>query len=103
MKTSENITEIIITEINGKWGRSNLHNVNIRDSLITPEKIKSIDTEDKEVEVWLVLLENPQARLGYGIAYDETSGEFGLLQFAEGYEPFLIGLYGTFFDALDAM
>jgi hypothetical protein len=103
MKTSENITEIIIKEINGKWGRSNLHNVNIRDSLITPEKIISINTEDKEVEVWLVLLENLQERLGYGIAYEEKSGKYGLIQFAAGYEPFLIGLYGAFFDALDAM
>jgi hypothetical protein len=45
----------------------------------------------------------PETRLGYGIGYDEESGQFGLLQFTKEYEPFLIGLYGGFFAALDAM
>jgi hypothetical protein len=33
----------------------------------------------------------------------KPAGQFGLVQFAEGYEPFFIGLYGDFFDAFDAM
>jgi len=37
------------------------------------------------------------------VGYDEKSKTFGLLQFAKGFAPCLIGLYGGFFETLDAM
>ena len=55
------------------------------------------------MEAWLVLLENPKQQLGYAVVYDERSGQFGLAQFAAGYEPCLIVIYGDFFAALEAM
>ena len=63
-----------------------------------------VDVEgENEVDVWLVLVENPEERLGYGVAYDEKAGKFGLMQFAEGYSPCLLGLYGGFWETLEAM
>ncbi len=62
-----------------------------------------IDLHEKTTNAWLVLLEDPECRLGYGIVYDETANEFGLVQFAVGYEPCLLGLYGDFFSTFEAM
>jgi len=69
----------------------------------TPETQFVTAKDEREVEAWLVLLEDPKGTLGYGIAYDEETERFGLIQLAKGYEPCLLGLYGGFFDALDAM
>ena len=60
-------------------------------------------SDEKPVDAWLVLHEDPKKEFGYAVVYDERSGEFGLAQFAEGYEPCLIGIYGDFFTTLEAM
>lgn len=102
--TSDQVHNIVLTEIGDRWAGTNLHGVDLRRCLIQPEQILAVDVVDeKDISVWLVLLENPEARLGYGIAYDEKSGKFGLVQFAKGYAPCLLGLYGGFWDALKAM
>ena len=72
--------------------------------MIEPRKLTFVTAKDEqEVEAWLVLLEDPKGTLGFGIAYNERTEQFGLIQMVKGYEPCLIGLYGGFFDALDAM
>jgi hypothetical protein len=102
--TSDDVHNLLLTEIGDQWDRSNLHGVDLRRCLMRPEVIVAVDAVDEsDVEVWLVLLNHPDTRLGYGVAYDEKSGKFGLLQFVEGYAPCLLGLYGGFLDALDAM
>lgn len=102
--TSDEVRNLVLAEIGNCWDRSNLHGVDLRRSLVAPESLVAVEVvNERDVEVWLVLLEDREKRLGYGIAYDEKSGKFGLLQFAEGYAPCLLGLYGGFFDTLDAM
>jgi hypothetical protein len=94
--TSNEVRDIVLAEIGDQWDRSNLHGVVLRRCLITPEKVHGVDVEGENgVDVWLVLVENPEERLGYGVVYDGKTAQFGLMQFAEGYSPCLLGLYGA--------
>lgn len=103
MMMPKQIENIVLDAIADKWSKTNLHGVNLRKCLVRPERIIALDANEKEKSIWLVLLEVPETRLGYGIGYDEESGQFGLLQLTKEYEPFLIGLSGNFFAAFDAM
>ena len=97
------VKTIVLSKIGDQWHRTNLHHVNLRECLVEPEYVKFIDVSTEQpVHAWLVLRECPFGN-AYGILYDECSASFGLAQFAEGYEPCLIGLYGDFFAALEAM
>jgi hypothetical protein len=84
--TSDDVQSLVRTAIGHDWDRSNLHGVDLRRCLVRPEKLGVVAAADEtDSEVWLVLLEHPEPpRLGYGVAYDEKSGKFGLLQFADG-------------------
>ena len=102
--TSDQVRQLVEAAIGDQWQRSNLHRVDLRTCLIAPRKLTFVTAKDeREVEAWLVLLENPKGTLGYGVAYDEQTQRFGLVQLAKGYEPCVLGLYGGFYDALDAM
>ncbi len=102
--TSTEVRQLVEHAIGDQWNRSNLHHVDLRKSIIDPRSLQFVTAKDeREVNAWLVLLEDPSTLLGYGVAYDEPTGQFGLVQFANGYEPCLLGLYGDFFDAFDAM
>ena len=96
------VKAIVLSEIGDQWHRTNLHRVSRRESLVEPEYLKFIDvTTEQPFHAWLVLRDCPGN--GYGIIYDECSATFGLVQFADGHEPCLIGLYGDFFTTLEAM
>ncbi len=97
------IEGLVLNAIADNWSKTNLHGVNLRKCLVRPERIIALNANEKERNIWLVLLEVPETRLGYGIGYNEESRQFGLLQFTKEHEPFLIGLYGGFFDAFDVM
>ena len=102
--TSDQVRHLVEAEIGDQWNRSNLHHVNLRTCLIEPRKLTFVTAKDeREVEAWLVLLENPKGFLGLGVAYQEQTGRFCLVQLVNGYEPCLLGLYAGFFEALDAM
>ena len=102
--TKDDVQKIVLAEIGDQWERSNLHRVDLRRCLVTPEEVAAINVGDeKEMTVWLVLLECPDTRLGYAIAYEEKSHKFGLVQLAKDYQPCLIGFYGGFFDTLEGM
>jgi len=98
------IQNIVTEAIGQQWDRSNLHGVSLRRCLITPEQITAINVRDEaETPVWLILLEFPETRLGYAIAYHEQSKQFGLVQLTKEYEPCLLGLYENFFEVLESM
>lgn len=103
--TNAEVRELVHAQIAGRWDRSNLHNVSLRECLIEPPRLVTFSdaATDKPVNAWLVLHADPKQQLGYAVVYDERSGKFGLAQFAEGYAPCLIGIYGDFFTALEAM
>ena len=102
---AQQVKQIVEAEIRGEWTRTNLHHVNLRVSLLeTPEMVTAIAAgSEQEVQVWLVLVECPGDTNTYGVAYSEQDSAFGLIQFAEGYEPCLLGIYGGFWETFDAM
>jgi hypothetical protein len=102
--TSTEVRQLVERAIAGEWNRSNLHHVDLRKALIEPAKRTFATVRgDDEVDAWLILLEDPRSELGYGVVYDEGSRQYGLVQFAAGYTPTLLGLYDGFFEALEAM
>jgi hypothetical protein len=101
--TSAEVKAVVLSEIGDQWQRTNLHHVSLRECLVEPEYVKFIDVRTEQpLHAWLFLRECPPDN-AYGIVYDEYSGSFGLAQFADAYEPCLIGLYGDFFTTLEAM
>jgi hypothetical protein len=102
--TSEEVSARVEQEIGGQWDRTNLHHVDLRRGLVTPERLKFVWADGSPApSLWLILRESPKPGPGYAVVYDEASDEFGLAQFAEGYEPCCFGMYGGFFAAFEAM
>jgi len=103
--TAADVRDLVHGQIGNGWDRTNLHNVDLRTALVEPPKRMTFlrASDEKPMEAWLVLHEDPKLKLGYAVVYDEVSGEFGLAQFAKGYEPCLVGIYGDFFTTLEAM
>jgi hypothetical protein len=96
------VKAIVLSEIGDQWHRTNRPHVSLLECLVEPEYLKFIDVRtERPFHAWLVLRCSPGN--GYGIVYDECSANFGFAQFADGYEPCLIGLYGNFFTTLDAI
>ena len=101
--TGSEVATIVNAQIGAQWTRSNLHGLDLRRSLVEPAEIQFKDAHEQLLTAWLVLREDPDGGPGYGVAYEPQSGQFGLVQFADGFQPFYIGTYGDFFDAFDAM
>ena len=98
------ISSIVLAQIGEQWHRANLHGVNLKACLVEPELIEFTTVRDEKLtKAWLVLCEHPNKQNGYAVVFDEATGTFGLAQFAEGYDPCLLGLYGDFFSTLEAM
>ena len=99
------VHELVHAQIADQWHRSNLHHVDLRRCLVEPPRLMTFIDPSSETPcaAWLVFHEDPESERGYGVVFDESSGECGLAQFAEGYEPCLFGIYGDFFAAFEAM
>ena len=104
MNASE-LRKRIEDEIEENWSRTNLHNIDLQTALLSePREITVIDAlGQKKIPVWLVLEECPGANAGYAVVYSEDDAAYGLVQFGEGYEPCLLGIYGSFITTFDAM
>ena len=104
--TATEVRALVGDQIGGDWAHTNHHGVELRRCLLAePRRIAVQLLADAPVTegVWLVLEEEPGAAGGYLVTYSERSGSFGLAHFAPDTPPYLIGEYGGFFDALDAM
>jgi len=100
----EDISRLIEAEVAGNWDRSNAHGVDLRTSLVSPQR-KLFRCQTGETRgLRLVLEENPKSRGGYKIVFDEVRGEFGLAT-ADVTNPvdFFLGIYGSFIESFDAM
>jgi hypothetical protein len=109
---SEDVKALIERHIAGRWDESNLHGVNLRASLVPPVTVpvifrRVIDgrIEDETIQVWLVLEEDPKAKDGYKIVFDETRNMFGLASKGFPKDPHLVldGLYGDFWTTFQGM
>jgi hypothetical protein len=109
---SEDIRKIVEAQIGTAWDTTNLHGVDLRKSLVKPERIQLIarnvkdgELEDKPMEVWIVLIEDPETQTGYRIVANDDGSEFGLASegFKEDKHPVFIGWYGDFLTTYEAM
>lgn len=107
--TPEKLKEIILDEINGEY-ITNWHNIDnsgLQHLLVEPAIIKLIDRKKEQKEYWLVFDEQPgDPKHGYLVVYDEREDRFGLAtksSFADMQTGQLVGLYGSFTDALKNM
>lgn len=105
MITAAEISEIIENEIAGDWAISNAHGVDLKACLADPpEKQVFVDASDNsQVDLWLVLEEDPETRSGYKIVFDESTNDFGLATPSWEGPNMYLGSYGTFLDALESM
>jgi hypothetical protein len=99
------VTKIIADEIHGDWSHTNAHRVDLRASLLSPERQTFQDALDdsKQFDLWLVLEENPKTRGGYKIVFDEQRRQFGLATRDQHGRDIFLGFYGTFIETFDAM
>jgi hypothetical protein len=99
---SEEITKLIEEEIKGNWPQPNPHDVDLKKSLVVPpvkQVFKDSFNDNKEIDMWLVLEEDPDEKNGYKIVFDEKEKQFGLAT-SNGV---FIGFYGTFLATLNGM
>ena len=103
---------IITQEVGDHWHETNLHGVNLRESMIWPEMIEVSETIylDGEffeflIDVWLVLIEVPDDLSSYKIVADSDGSQFGLAygNFAPRLRPALFGWHGDFMTTFHGM
>jgi hypothetical protein len=110
--TASEVTALVSDQIGDRWSETNLHGVNLRDSLVPPKRMRFIHRQvqsgkvvDSALDAWLVLEERPTTRDGYKIIYDEQQKMFGLA--SPGWDtdphPSVDGFYGDFWSAFKGM
>jgi len=103
--TAAEVGVVVRKQIGDRWAATNLHGVSPVTHLVDPPRL--VEATDvygtSRFLVWTVVAESLHLGPGYAVVYSEPDDEFGLLQFAEGYEPCLLGLYGDFWSAFNAM
>ena len=102
--TADEVQAIVDGELAGDYSITNLHGVDLTTSLTRPPRLIELTdvVTGKMLPVWLVLEAHPEGP-GYIVVYSPEDREFGLGQVADGYEPALLGLYGSFIDTFKAM
>ena len=102
--TPREVRELVEREIGDQWHRSNLHGVDLRACLLEPRLTECLDpVRGGRTQLWVVLSEVPGSDNCYGVAFDEGSKEFGLVEFNPGSPPVLVGIHGGFLRAMEAM
>jgi hypothetical protein len=107
--TSAEIKQAIFDELNEREINSwhGITKYNIDQLLVEPTTIELVDVLGQRNMYWLVLDEQPgDLKDGYRVVYDEREDEFGLATKTATQSKevgLLVGLYGSFVDALDNM
>jgi hypothetical protein len=107
--TTEEIKEKIFDELNERDINSwhGITKENIDQLLIEPTVIELTSPGGQRKSYWIVLDEQPgDLEKGYQVVYDERENLFGLATktTVESKDTgYLVGLYGSFIDALDNM
>lgn len=79
--------------------------MNIRNSLIEPyvETYEYNPADDKFVDLYVVLNEDPLGKKGYQIAYNPNNNWFALCALGSDNHKVFLGYYDTFLDAFEGM
>ena len=109
---ANDVSKLVIQEIDGRISLPNSHGVDLKPCLVTPILIPVINRsvrqgkrEDFIERVWLVLEEKPFEKDGYKIVFNEQRQMFGLAScgFDTDLHPVLCGYYGDFRTTLAGM
>ena len=104
--TATEVRSLVEHQIGDDWNHTNLHDVELSRCLLAEPRVITVQLPVREPcteDVWLVLEEESGAESGYLVTYSERTGCFGLAHFDPDTSPYLVGEYGDFFTALDAM
>jgi hypothetical protein len=111
--TSLEVQHLVENQIGDAWETTNYHNVDLRQALVTPQKITVIERgvekgklSDRLVQVWLVLVEKREDNIeGYRIVMKENEPMFGLASegFPNDKHIVLCGWYGDFMSTFLGM
>lgn len=111
MDASE-IQRLVHSQIGRAGDATNLHGVDLRNALVPPQLTRVIErtvragkTHDSVIEVWLLLIEDPESGKGYRIVAEKDGSSFGLASegFPSDQHLVLSGWYGDFMTAFEAM
>lgn len=106
------IERLVHLSIGDLWDATNHHGVDLRKAVVAPRLIKVIKRHvhdgkfhDELLDVWLVLIENPESGEGYRIVAEADGQSFGLASegFARDEHLVLCGWYGDFWTAFKGM
>lgn len=103
MRTAESVAQMI-AEARRSMGPLRFgHGLDLDRCCVPPRRVSVEVAATEVIECWSVLEDDRGSAAGYSIVYDERSGAFGLALRREGAERVLVGWYGSFRDALEAM
>ena len=111
MNTQE-VKALVEAQIGDQWALTNHHGIDLRHTLVAPQKIKVIErsvrngnVRDRLIETWLVLVERTETSSGYRIVFREKPPIFGLASegFPNDESLVLCGWYGDFITTFLAM
>jgi hypothetical protein len=109
---AQDVRKLVEEQIGDNWATTNDHGLDLRQSLVSPERITVIErlvrkgeVRDRLLEVWLVLSEMPGGGDGYRIVFREEEPTFGLATpgFANDEHLVLCGWYSDFMTAFRGM
>lgn len=106
------VKALVEDQIGERWDEINPHNISLRQSLVSPQRMKfthwfvgDAGVTYATIDAWLVLEEYPKTLAGYKIIYDEQTGKFGLALRGWHNDPYLSvdTFFGDFWGAFNAM
>jgi len=100
---ADEVRALVESAIGDDWSVSNAHGVDLRTCLVQPVLGTYPEDGGGEIDLWLVLEEDPVSHGGYKIVFDEAHDRFGLATRLQGGGDLYLGAYGDFMTTLDAM
>jgi len=110
--TASDVRVLVEDQIGERWDESNPRDINLRHSLVPPQRMKfthwfvgDAGVAYRNIDAWLVLEERRKKSDGYKVIYDEQTGKFGLALRGWHNDPYLSvdTFFGDFWSAFNAM
>lgn len=107
--TPDDIVAMVQSEIHKGWDAddplANPHGIDLARCLLSRPVCRTyLDSfnDNRPMEMWLVLEEDPDGHGAYEVVFDEARREFGLATSGK-HRPVFIGYYGSFRETLAGM
>ena len=105
--TAAEVLAILKSEVGDQWQRGDWpHGVELDRCVLNPPEMHRFveaTSSTEELDLWVVLEEDPINRRGYRIVLDPESRQFGLATKGNDGKQLFLGLYGGFVETLESM